>query len=69
MTLDSWINKTGPYKVCKMLKVKTSTVSGWKNKRRMPRPEHMAAIYRLSKGKVKYQTMVEDYISAQPIKR
>lgn len=69
MTLDSWINQTGAEKIAKKLKVGTSAVSGWKNKRRMPRPEHMVLIYNLSQGRVNYRTMVEGYVNAQPIKR
>lgn len=61
MTLSSWIVKTGPKTVARLLKVDPSTISQWKNLNAVPRPETMVKIYKLSRGRVSYKSIVECY--------
>jgi DNA-binding transcriptional regulator YdaS (Cro superfamily) len=60
MTLQAWIKETGPKNVAHLLKVDSSTVHFWKAGKTLPRPALMVQIHRLTKGKVSYQTMIED---------
>lgn len=57
MTLRVWIEKTGPKKIAKALKVEAGTVGLWKSGV-LPRPGTMVEIFAMSKGKVTYRDMV-----------
>lgn len=62
MTLHDWILKTEPKKVAQLLKVDDATVSYWKTGKALPRPEKMIAIHKLSRGRVSYKSMVENFL-------
>ena len=64
MTLTNWIINTGPKKVAKLLNVDPSTVSIWRSRGALPRPAQMVRIYKLTKGRVSYQEMVEGFDNA-----
>lgn len=63
MTLRNWIEKTGPKEVARLCGADPSTVSNWKLGVALPRPETMVRIFRLTKGKVTYQIMVEGFVN------
>lgn len=65
MTLENWIVKRGPKNVARLLKVDPATVSQWKTKDCCPRPRFMVRIHELSKGKVTYKTMIENFVNAK----
>lgn len=65
MTLSTWIEKTKPKKVAQLLNVDPSTVSQWRNFAAFPRPYHMKQIVSLSKGRVTYKSIVENYLANQ----
>jgi transcriptional regulator with XRE-family HTH domain len=64
VTLQEWIIKTGPKKVAQQLNVDPSTVSGWRNKKTFPRPDKLKLIHQLSKGRVTYQSIIEDFTTS-----
>lgn len=59
MTLQVWIETTGPKNVAGMLNVDVSTVYKWKRGKVLPRAKEMVNIHRRSKRKVTYKDMIE----------
>lgn len=62
MKLNKWIEKTGPKKVAKLLRVDPASVSNWKLGRSCPRPKKLHKIHVLSKGQVSYKEMVLHFV-------
>lgn len=64
MTIKTWVKlKGGPRKVAKEFKVTTRNVYQWCASESLPRPELMQKIYRMSRGKVGYNSMISSYVS------
>lgn len=68
MTLHAWIEKTGPKKVAKLLKVNESTVSRWRSYQSLPRPNKLMKIKTLSKNKIKTADVVATFTKRQASK-
>ncbi len=63
MTLREWIDGLGQVEVAKKLKVKRQHVHNWRRRSNLPRPATMVKIVKLTKGKVTYREMLEDYVN------
>lgn len=65
MTLQAWIEKTGPKKVAALMGVDNSTVYTWGAGQSLPRAQHLQKIVKVTKGKVSYKQMVETVVKNQ----
>jgi DNA-binding transcriptional regulator YdaS (Cro superfamily) len=65
MQLNIWIEKTGPKKVAKLLRVDPSSVSQWRTRGVLPRPRIMIKINKLSGGRVTYEEMIQSAAKKQ----
>lgn len=65
MTLQAWIEKTGPKKVAAMMGVDNSTVYTWGAGQSLPRAHHLKKIVKVTRGRVSYKQMVEHVVKNQ----
>ena len=69
MTLAAFITEKGPIEIAFRLKTSATCVYQWRDGKTCPKPEHIAAVVRLSRGRVTHREIIETYVKSQSKKR
>lgn len=59
LVFRNWMEKEGTFKLAKQLGVNPSCISHWKRGNAYPSVKHMIAIKKLTKGKIRYEDIIE----------
>lgn len=62
---SAWINTKGDSYLADILNVTEGSAGHWRRGHCIPRPAHMKKIVEMSRGRISYEDIIENYLSKQ----